>query len=130
MQVACSELYPVLEDLCIDRFGAVRKAVPTPNPNLSSRWKINKSAEYTKGIPKAMGRRPIFVLVAGTFPHRHLDMPKIDTLSNSFLTVRLLTSLLRDHRTGISIRTLNLLLNFLMTSCALRALPRNPSSKQ
>lgn len=83
-----------------------------------------------RAFPRRWGRRPIFVLVAGTFPHRHLDMPKIDTLSNSFLTVRLLTSLLRDHRTGISIRTLNLLLNFLMTSCALRALPRNPSSKQ
>jgi len=55
MKVACSLLNPVLEEVCIERFGAVRKAVPDVNPNLASRWHINKSAQYTKGVPKAMG---------------------------------------------------------------------------
>ena len=55
-KVPCSELATVLEDLCIQRFGAVRKATPTPNPQLASRWKINKSAQYTKGLPKALGK--------------------------------------------------------------------------
>ncbi len=55
-QVACSELLPVLQDLCIDKFGAVRKAVPSENPRYADRWKINKSAQYTKGIPKALGK--------------------------------------------------------------------------
>ncbi|MDA9261544.1 hypothetical protein N9P82_00595 [bacterium] len=54
--MACSELLPILEDLCIDKFGAVRKAVPSENPRLADRWNINKSAQYTKGIPKALGR--------------------------------------------------------------------------
>ena len=40
----------------IEKFGATRKAVPTPNPGRASRWKINKSAKYTKGVPKAMGK--------------------------------------------------------------------------
>ena len=31
----------------MEKFGAVRKAVPTPNPELASRWHINKSAQYT-----------------------------------------------------------------------------------
>ena len=34
----------------------MRKAVPDVNPNLASRWHINKSAQYTKGVPKAMGK--------------------------------------------------------------------------
>ena len=55
-KVPCSELPTVLEELCIERFGAVRKSTPTPNPQLASRWKINKSAQYTKGIPKALGK--------------------------------------------------------------------------
>ena len=55
-KVACSQLRPVLEELCIEKFGAVRKAVPDVNPDLASRWHVNKSAQYTKGIPKAMGK--------------------------------------------------------------------------
>ena len=55
-KVPCSELKPVLEQIMIEKFGATRKAVPTPNPGRASRWKINKSAQYTKGVPKAMGK--------------------------------------------------------------------------
>ena len=55
-KVPCSELKPVLESIMIDQFGATRKATPTPNPGRASRWKINKSAQYTKGVPKAMGK--------------------------------------------------------------------------
>ena len=55
-KVPCSELKPVLEEIMIERFGATRKATPTPNPDRASRWKINKSAQYTKGVPKAMGQ--------------------------------------------------------------------------
>ena len=55
-KVPCSELKPVLEQIMIERFGATRKATPTPNPGRASRWKINKSAQYTKGVPKAMGK--------------------------------------------------------------------------
>ena len=55
-KVACTELKPILEDIMIEKFGATRKAVPTPNPGRASRWKINKSAQYTKGVPKAMGK--------------------------------------------------------------------------
>jgi ferredoxin-nitrite reductase len=55
-KVPCSELKPVLEEIMIERFGATRKATPTTNPGRASRWKINKSAQYTKGVPKAMGK--------------------------------------------------------------------------
>ena len=55
-KVACADLPRVLEDICVERFGAIRKATPTANPGNASRWKINKSAQYTKGTPKAMGK--------------------------------------------------------------------------
>jgi NAD(P)H-flavin reductase/rubredoxin len=54
-KVAMSEMLPLLEKICIEEFGAVRKASPSVNPGNASRWKINKSAQYTKGVPKAMG---------------------------------------------------------------------------
>ncbi len=56
-KVALSELYPVVENVMIEKFGATRKATPTENPNNAARWKINKSAQYTKGVPKALGKQ-------------------------------------------------------------------------
>ena len=55
-KVAMSEMLPLLEKICVEEFGAVRKATPSANPQNASRWKINKSAQYTKGAPKAMGK--------------------------------------------------------------------------
>ena len=55
-KVAMSEMLPLLEKICVEEFGAVRKATPSANPQNASRWKINKSAQYTKGVPKAMGK--------------------------------------------------------------------------
>jgi ferredoxin-nitrite reductase len=54
-KIPVSEMLPLLEKICIESFGATRKATPSLNPQNASRWKINKSAKYTKGIPKAMG---------------------------------------------------------------------------
>ncbi|CAL6349736.1 unnamed protein product [Bathycoccus prasinos] len=56
-KVAMSELYPVVENVMIEKFGATRKSTPTENPNNAARWKINKSAQYTKGVPKALGKQ-------------------------------------------------------------------------
>ena len=53
-KVAMSEMLPLLEKICVEEFGAVRKATPSANPQNASRWKINKSAQYTKGAPKAV----------------------------------------------------------------------------
>ncbi|MDA9098096.1 ferredoxin--nitrite reductase [bacterium] len=54
-KVPVSEMMPLLEKICVEEFGAVRKATPSVNLQNASRWKINKSAQYTKGVPKAMG---------------------------------------------------------------------------
>ena len=51
-KVPCSELKPVLEEIMIERFGATRKATPTPNPDRASRWKINKSGAVHQGVPR------------------------------------------------------------------------------
>ena len=71
-KVAMSELYPVVENVMIEKFGATRKSTPTENPNNAARWKINKSAQYTKGVPKALGNKHTFAPVAGTsIPRRN-----------------------------------------------------------
>ena len=56
-KVAMTELNAVVENVMIEKFGATRKTAPSENPNHASRWKINKSAQYTKGVPKALGKQ-------------------------------------------------------------------------
>lgn len=55
-KVPLTELAPVIEELMVERFKATRRATPAPNRFKAAQWKINKSATYTSGKPKALGK--------------------------------------------------------------------------
>ena len=55
--VPLTELVPLLETICVESFGAVRKMVPTPNPGISNsfRFKERDPGGPPKGTPKKAG---------------------------------------------------------------------------
>ena len=58
--VRLTELLPLREKICVEEFGATRKAVPTPNPQMSKAFRFKEKAPDAKkappkGIPKKAG---------------------------------------------------------------------------
>lgn len=56
--VRLTELVPLLEKICVEEFGATRKAVPTPNPQMSKAFRFKeKPADAKKAPPKGTPKK-------------------------------------------------------------------------